>query len=293
MINFTEIWSSANHLARDYNLDAKVFITVYLLSFIPFYLGYFLIIYGSTREMHWRDIFRFKLGKLKWNNESKAGLFIHLFGRAMPYAYIIFFGQNLPLFVYIFVAVLFFIPFFNFIRKAYSGFIRIRNRNHASTIIRKEIVDDMDEADSFLPINKITPCKQSLDREHFHKILRESSAIKYLVLQKESNQLIGMGIITNKLKNSPWISEEYFKTKFPEKFSQQLVYYFMGLAICDEHRREGHSLALIERIIDDLPPKSVLGFDHSNNVNPFLYYFTHIVKQARFLKREILILWER
>lgn len=95
MTYFTELWQYADNISAIYNLSATVLIVIYLVSIIPFYLGYFLMAYGSTREMKWKDIFRFQLQKLKWNNEFKAGLIIHLIGRVMPYAYILFFGKSL------------------------------------------------------------------------------------------------------------------------------------------------------------------------------------------------------
>lgn len=294
MFDLTEIFTYARGLAQTYNIDAKIFLAVYFLSILPFYLGYFLIIHGSTRETQLADVIKFKIKKLKWNRESMAGLFVHLVGRAMPYAYVLLWGENLPSWVYATIFVLFFIPSAFFIRKIYRSFLAIKGRNNDIVIMKKEVVQNEQEIsalwgiydDCFTRLNKLSPCKQSFDREHFVEVLKDSSSSKYLIYNKHDNELVGIGIVSNNLRNSPWISEEYFKYKYPEKFSKDLIYYFMGIAINSEYGKKGYSLALIEKIIDDIPHGSIVGFDHSRNANPFLHYFTHVVKQARSLKRE-------
>lgn len=45
------------HIAVTYDLSLKLFFYIYLTSIIPFYLGYFLILYGSTRHLKLKDIF--------------------------------------------------------------------------------------------------------------------------------------------------------------------------------------------------------------------------------------------
>ena len=294
MIYFTELWQYADNISAIYNLSATRFVVIYLASIPPFYFGYFLMIYGSTREMQWRDIFRFQLQKLKWNYEFKAGLIIHIIGRIMPYAYILFFSENLPLFIYLIIFVALFLPFSYFVRKIYIGLKILKNRSSNSILVKKEIIEDINEMDklweiyhnAFSKLNKRSPCKQSFDREHFIDVLKNPTALKYIITDKDNNNFIALALITNNLKNSPWISEEYFESKFPDHFSKGLIYYFMGLAIHDDYKRQGHSLNLIEMIIDDLPHEAIMGFDHSYNINPILHYFTSIVKQAKFIKRK-------
>ena len=293
MFDSIEILNHLNGIAKGYNLSADIFIITYLLSIIPFYLGYFLILRGSTRDVQFKDVIRFKIKKLKWNRESTTGLLVHLFGRAMPYAYIAFWGENLPTFANALVFILLFVPCIYFAKKIYSG-IKIRNRKNNFQIIVKDVISEISEIEeiwkiysqAFSNLSVISPCRQSFDREHFIEVLKDPTAKKNLIYCDDNNEIAGIAIISNNFKNSPWISEEYFKNKFSEDFSKGLVYYFMGLAIHPLHNKKGYSIALIEKIIDDLPHGSIMGFDHSNNINPFLHYFTHIVKQARSLKRE-------
>ena len=52
------------------------------------------------------------------------------------------------------------------------------------------------------------------------------------------------------------------------------------------HKGNGYSLYLIEHIIDDLPKESIMGFDHSGNINPLLHHFTKIIKQSNKINRQ-------
>lgn len=156
---------------------------------------------------------------------------------------------------------------------------------------RKDVFDEMEIErlweiydKAFEPINKISPCKQSFDRVHFIETLHDPTVRKY-VLAKEPIGLVGIGFITNDLKNTPWISEDYFRTNFPKEHGNKALYYFMGLAIHDAFRGNKYSLRLLEHIIEDLPPDVVMGFDHSRNVNPLLHHFTRIVRQAGQIRR--------
>lgn len=279
-------------IAYTYHVDVGIFFVVYFVSFIPFYLGYFLIIFGTTRKMSWKEIFSLKIGKnFQWDQNARIGLYIHLFGRVMPYVYILIWGRNLPSWVHILIIAITIFTVYVFFRK-----INLYKQNkfiQSIKIIKNDVVTDLQEVErlwliydtTFEPINKISPCKQSLDRTHFFEVLADSSVSKY-VIHLDGIGSIGIGLVTNNFTNTPWISEDYFKVNFPSLYTDKLIYYFMGLAIDHEFRGNKYSIVLIERIIDDLPKDAVMGFDHSHNVNPMLHYFTRIVKQANLIERK-------
>jgi len=182
-------------------------------------------------------------------------------------------------------------------KKLYKILNRIKSNVEEDLLIQKrEIVDSFKEKeelwkiydDSFLRTNKETPCRQSLDKKHFFDVLMSSSVAKYIAIFKPSKKIIGIGMISNDLKNSPWISEDYFKSQFAGYFSEKLIYYFMGIAISKEYRRRGYAIGIIEYIIDDIPQNAIMGFDHSQKKNPYIKYFTSMVKQSRFIKRKYL-----
>lgn len=290
---YLNIKKISESIAISYNLNIGIFLYVYLLSFIPFYLGYILILYGTTRNLKWSDIFgfRFKNG-LKWNKNAKIGLCVHLFGRIMPYAYIIIFGKNLSVWIYVVAVIAIIFPTIFFLKKIFMKFNSSDGGQNNITILKMNVVDNIEDSKrlwniynkTFEPLNKISPCRQSLDEIHFMEILNDSFVGKYVIDHKDDG-IIGLGLITNDFKNTPWISEDYFKENFSEKYVNKLIFYFMGLAIDKKYRGNKYSIRLIEHIIDDLPDDSIMGFDHSKNINPLLHHFTKIVKQSAQINR--------
>jgi ribosomal protein S18 acetylase RimI-like enzyme len=213
----------------------------------------------------------------------------------MPYLYILFFSRNLPLWVYALVSgVAIFSVVFIVRRLIRHRRMHSFSNSEVSVMKRERITDDADEKRlwdiyraTFEKVNRMSPCRQSFDKEHFLEALHDVTVLKYLLIHKDAGS-IGIGFITNDFKNTPWISWEYFKAHYPEPFEQRHIYYFMGLAIDEKFRGRRYSLPLIEHIIDDLPHHAIMGFDHSGNVNPMLHHFTRIVKQARSLRRSYL-----
>jgi hypothetical protein len=278
------IWQYAENIAATYNISFSIFLLIYLFSFIPFYLGYFFIIHGSVS-----GFLKSKDKKIKWNSEVKIGIFINLVGFVMPYIYILLWGHGLPLFVYILIILILAGMLFCFFKKIHRNFIKGRKINNR-TIVKKDIIEDEEEAkilwdiydQSFLETNKKTPCRQSFDKDHFFQILKNATALKYLLFI--DNQVVGMGMVTNNLENTPWISEDYFKAHFSEATSSGLLYYFMGIVIFKKYQRMGNAIAIIEEIVKNLPEGAILGFDHSFGANRHLPYFTKIISQAKFIK---------
>ncbi len=280
------------HVAVTYDLSLKLFFYIYISSIIPFYLGYFLILYGSTRHLKFKDIFSLDFkNKIRLTKQTIIGIIIHVFGRLMPYAYILFFGRNLPTYFYFIAIILLVISIYLFINKIY---FKKRNIVDTSLIFSKKLhVDDKTEREilweiynsTFEKLNKISPCKQSLDEHHFMEIMENRDVAKY-ILSKNNHGIIGICLTTNNFMNTPWISEDYFKVNFPNEFFKNKIHYFIGLAIRENHRNNSYSISLIENVIDDLPTDAIIGFDHSKNINPLLHYFTRIVRQAKFIQRK-------
>lgn len=289
---FLDIKNVSESLAQNYGLDIRIFLIIYLVSFLPFYLGYFLMLHGSTRSLKFVDLF--DLGKIKekirWNQQVTLGLSIHLFGRVMPYVYIMIYGKNLPLWSYTVILLIIILSVLFFL---YKFFLPRGHKIQGDISIHKKAqVTDSSEIESlwniynetFDPLNRISPCKQSLDHTHFVEALHDSSVTKY-ILFKDGFGFLGISLVTNDFKNTPWISEDYFKFKYPDQYSKKIIYYFMGLAIHKKFRGNRYSISLIEHVVDDFPKDVIIGFDHSLNINPTLHFFTHVIKQSRYIKR--------
>jgi len=231
---FVHVHIISDQLAQTYNLDAATFIIIYLASFIPIYLGAFLILYGSTRNLSWRDIFSLKIKEgLIFGTHAKVGLVLHIFGWAMPYLYIFIMGRNLPFWVYICLVVLFGLSTY-LLRKKIESY-KYKVSMHNIEIVRREHINDSNEVNelwdiynkTFEPINEISPCRQSLDKDHFTEALNDLTVHKYILKRKEIGP-IGLALVTNDFKNTPWISADYFRVRFPEEYVEKLVFYFMG-----------------------------------------------------------------
>ena len=290
---FSNVSAVSNDIALHYGISLHWFLVIYLSSYIPFYFGYFLILYGTTRHLNFRDVLRFRLkNQLHWTTYSMWGLIIHLFGRLMPYVYILCFSRGLPFWVYLLVSSVALLSVSLILKRLGNHKKAGEHRKDSVTAMKRERIVDHDETErlweiynkTFEKVNRLSPCRQSLDREHFMEVLHDTTVAKYLLVHTNAG-IIGIGLITNDFKNTPWISSEYFQFHYPESFEKRHIYYFMGLAIDERHRGQHYSLTLIEHIIDDLPHHAILGFDHSGNVNPMLHHFTKVVKQARSIER--------
>ncbi len=289
---FLAIHDISDKLAQTYNLDVGAFFWIYVTSIGPIYVGVFLILRGSTRKLTWRDIFKFQLGDgFQFTNQTWLGLAIHVFGWLMPYLYIFVYGKNLPAWSYVVVIIIVGISFLTLIKKMNHRKKKVITQG--LDIVKMTMINDSVKGDilweiydkTFEPVNEISPCRQSLDRDHFFEILTNLTVTKYLLI-KEGVGIIGLALITNDLKNTQWISPDYFRVNFPSEYQKNLVYYFMGIAIKNEFRGNRYSILLIERVIDDLPKEAIMGFDHSKNINPMLHHFTQIVRQAQEIKRK-------
>lgn len=285
------IHNTSNHLSEVYNLDPRVLFILYLVSLPPFYGGYLLMAYGTTRHLNFSDIIRLKFtAKLRWHPLATLGLWVHLFGRALPYVYILVFAKSLPVWVFILISILFIssISFilYKLLKNTFKddAFSEL-NIERLTSIHEKDLQDTLWSiyGKTFAKLNRESPCKQSYSEEHFYSVLREKTVNKY-VLKLSTGEVAGIALITNNLANAEWISSEYFQTNYPKEYSAKSIYYFLGLAIDSKFRSKRLSLPLIEHIIDDIPHDSIMAFDHSKNVNPFLHHFTKVVRQAKKLR---------
>ncbi len=269
-------------IARLHNLNDKIFLLIYLLSIIPIYFGYFLIFYGATKETSIKKILKLKLSDIKINITIAVGIIISIFGILMPYLYILFWGNNLPFIFYLVVFLIIFILLLFFMFKITNIFRRRKTINiDGIEIIKKEVIADNSEKEkmweiydaSFIELNKNAPCRQSFDKVHFIDLMDKADVLKYLIFEKDTRVLIGLGMITNNFENTPWISEEYFKEKFKNNFDKKNIYYFMGIAIADSWRYKGYATVLVKKMTDELSKDAIVGFDNSKRMNFFIPHF--------------------
>jgi hypothetical protein len=88
-------WATAT--AETHHVSPRVLIALYVFSVIPFYLGIFLILWGSGIGMlSIRGLLSLKLHDLDFGSRAAiAGLIVNRLAWALPYLYIEAFGRNL------------------------------------------------------------------------------------------------------------------------------------------------------------------------------------------------------
>ncbi len=271
--------------------DYTLLLSILLLSFFCFHAGYFLIIFGTSRKISVFDVLRGNFRKgIYWNYQSIIGVFLNLVSRITFPLYFIFAGSNSSLVDYLFWGIIMIITVFFLLKKLL--FAAPHEFESDVEVVKKTLIT-IDERDkmwsiynaAFEPLNKKSPCKQSMEFEHFKGAMLDEAVLKFVIQRKNDGVIAGFSLITNSFDHTPWISEEYFKYHYAEKYAKKLVYYFIGISISPNFRGNGYAIPLVEYTIDQLPKDVVIGFDHSFNINPKLHFFTRVIKQAKFIKR--------
>lgn len=96
IINFQKFVRKLFRKAEEYGVSPKVFIALYLFSFLPVYGGAYLMVKGSgITSIPFKDLLAFKLEGLQMNNETViSGFLINQAGWALPYLYVAVAGRR-------------------------------------------------------------------------------------------------------------------------------------------------------------------------------------------------------
>ena len=292
---FWGLVKNIDNIAKLHNLNEGIFVLIYFISFIPVYVGLFMIIYGARKGISIKKILKLELSGVKINFTIGFGAIISILGLVAPYLYILLYGRRftpifyLVIFLIIFFSLLFFMIKF---KNIFASKKTVKTNN--IEVIKKEIIETSSEREelwnlydaSFVELNKHTPCRQSFDKSHFIELMSKADVSKYIVFSKSENKPVGFGMITNNFENTPWISAEYFKKRLADHFEKKLIYYLMGIAVASGWRHMGCATGLIKRITGDLPTEAIVGFDHSRRMNFFIPGFAD--RDGRKKKRTFL-----
>jgi hypothetical protein len=283
-------------IAQEYNLSIKYFVVIYLSSFFPIYFGAFLMLYGSMKKIALKKILKLDFNEFSFKNSiSKFGFILFCFGWTMPYLYILLFGRNFHIIVYFIVIFIMIVSILYLIRNKFNK--KNTSLRRSNYIIKKEFeIFDINiqkklwniYSKSFISTNQEAPCQQSIDSlKYFKTEMEEKTVYKYLLYI--NNSLVGFGMVTNNLNNCTWISNDYFKNKYPVYFKNNKLYYFMGISIDQKFQKKGFAKAILKYVLDDLPDDAGMGFDHSYEANKLIPYFVNILStKKRKLKRKYL-----
>ena len=107
---FWGLVKNIDNIAKLHNLNEGIFVLIYFISFIPVYVGLFMIIYGARKGISIKKILKLELSGVKINFTIGFGAIISILGLVAPYLYILLYGRR---FTPIFYLVIFLIIFFS------------------------------------------------------------------------------------------------------------------------------------------------------------------------------------
>lgn len=156
-------------------------------------------------------------------------------------------------------------------------------------IDRLLVIDDVREQEEiwqfyeevFRPINERTPVKQTFSKGDFLAFLTNSKVVKFIV--KESDELVGLGLISNQLGLDSWFSLPYFEKHFPGK----PIFNIMVLAVRPDRRGHDLAISLLRAMINEVPANGMGVFTHSQRANHFLPRFTEKAGSGRIEGKEL------
>lgn len=137
-------------------------------------------------------------------------------------------------------------------------------------LVTLETVVDPEQAERFLrlylrafgPLRSRAVARQVLHREEFLAQMADLRVWK-LVVRDRVGRPVALSTLTRDLTTVPWISPEYFATRFPEQTARNAVYYWGFTLTSPQHRQDKGLLLAMMRAVGDLvaADHGVCGYD--------------------------------
>lgn len=114
---------------------------------------------------------------------------------------------------------------------------------------------------AFGPLRSEAIARQVLYRNEFHAEMIDSRVDK-IVARTDSGEPVGLTTLTRHLDTVPWISPEYFATRFPQHAARDAIYY-AGFTLVTPTARHGAAFhAMISTVVQILAAAGgVVGWD--------------------------------
>ncbi len=114
---------------------------------------------------------------------------------------------------------------------------------------------------AFGPLRSRAIARQVLHRNEFHAEMTDTRVDK-IVARTETGEPIGLTTLTRHLDTVPWISPEYFATRFPQQAERDAIYY-AGFTLVAPTARHGAAFhAMISTVVRILAAAGgVVGWD--------------------------------
>jgi hypothetical protein len=112
-----------------------------------------------------------------------------------------------------------------------------------------------------LPLDRLTPARQSLTDDEFMHEMREERVLKF-VCRDASDMTVALGFMATDLSAVPWINSAYYEARFPDHYQRGAIYYFGALLV--RPGRQGGPWATVilsemsKRVMDD---RAIVAFD--------------------------------
>lgn len=125
---------------------------------------------------------------------------------------------------------------------------------------------------AFGALRTASPCRQALSEDEFHEEMQDERIVKLTVWDED--EAVAMALLATDLAAIPWISPDYFETRFPEQYARGAIYY-LGAILTAPHRREaGNAQILGDEMVRYVAERDgVFAFDCASLNHPYMYQF--------------------
>lgn len=100
----------------------------------------------------------------------------------------------------------------------------------------------------FQELNRTNPCRQSFTHEEFADAMTSPTMTKLAYV--EEGEIIAMCLLSNDFNHFPWMSKEFYKERYPEKFEKGQVYYFVSLLTDPEKQGQLYGTKVVDFITE-------------------------------------------
>lgn len=114
---------------------------------------------------------------------------------------------------------------------------------------------------AFEPLRTRAAARQVLHRDEFRAEMIDPRVSKY-VARDETGYAIGLSTMTRHLETVPWISPEYFTSRYPDHAARNAIFYIGFTLTRPGQRGPKLAAAMIDALVETLlPEQAVVAYD--------------------------------
>lgn len=100
----------------------------------------------------------------------------------------------------------------------------------------------------FKRLNQKNPCRQSFNQEEFAEAMKSPTMAKLAYI--EGGEIVSMALLSNDFAHFPWLSQEFFKHKYPEEFDDGRINYFVSFLTDPELQNQNFGKKVLEFVTE-------------------------------------------